>query len=131
VIVVDTSAWGAFFNGDSSPIADRLAVALETGEPIAILPVIATETLQGFKTDAGFRSALSVLSRLPALEPSFDTHVRAAKLYRSLRRKGVTIRGTIDCLIATACIDANAALLTQDVDFKRIASHSALELVAF
>ncbi len=131
MIVVDTSAWGAFFNGDSSPIADRLAVALEAGEPIAIIPVIATETLQGFKTDAGFRNALALLVRLPLLEPSFETHVRAAKLYRSLRRKGVTIRGTIDRLIATVCIDSNAGLLTLDRDFDRIAKHSTLELVLF
>jgi len=131
VIVVDTSAWGAFFNGDESPIANRLAAALEAGEPVAIIPVIVTETLQGFKTEAGFRSALALLARLPLLDPSFDTHVRAAKLYRSLRRKGVTIRGTIDCLIATACIDSNAGLLTLDKDFRLIAEHSALELVRF
>ena len=131
MIVVDTSAWGAFFNGDASPITDRLAAALETGEPIATVPIIVTETLQGFTSDAGFRSALTLLSRLPVLEPSFDTHVRAARLYRSLRRKGVTIRGTIDCLIAAVCIDTNAALLTLDRDFERIAEHSALELVRF
>ncbi|MCK9460761.1 MAG: PIN domain nuclease [Proteobacteria bacterium] len=131
MIVVDTSAWGAFFNGDASPITDRLAAALETAEPIAIAPVIVTETLQGFKSDAGFKGALALLSRLPILEPSFDTHVRAAQLFRSLRRKGVTIRGTIDCLIAAACIDSNAGLLTLDVDFDRIAEHSALGLVRF
>lgn len=129
MIVVDTSAWGAFFNGDASPIADRLAAALESGEPLATVPIVVTETLQGFKTDAGFRSALALLARLPLLEPSFETHVRAATLCRSLRRKGVTIRGAIDCLIAAICIDANAALLSSDRDFQRIAESSALELV--
>lgn len=131
MIVVDTSAWGAFFNGAPSPIADRLASAFETGEPIAVVPVIVAETLQGFRTEAGFRSALALLTRLPLLEPSLDTHVRAARLYRSLRRRGVTIRGTIDCIIAETCIETHAALLTLDRDFERIAAHSALELVRF
>jgi len=129
VIVVDTSAWGVFFNGAPSPIANRLAAALDTGEPIAIIPIIVTETLQGFRTEAGFVKALALLTRLPLLEPSLDAHVRAARLYRSLRRKGVTVRGTIDCIIAAICIDTNAALLTLDRDFEHIAAHSALELV--
>jgi hypothetical protein len=129
VIVVDTSAWGAFFNGAPAPTADRLAAALETGESIAIMPVIVTETLQGFRTESGFGKALALLVRLPLLEPSLDAHVRAARLFRSLRRQGVTIRGTIDCIIAQVCIDTGAALLTLDRDFERIAAHSALELV--
>lgn len=93
MIVVDTSAWGAFFNGDSSP------------------------------------SALGLLARLPMLAPSFEPHVQSARLYRALRRKGVTIRGTVDCIIASVCIETGAPLLTLDRDFLRIAEHSALEVV--
>ncbi|MDD5308095.1 MAG: PIN domain nuclease [Deltaproteobacteria bacterium] len=129
MIVVDTSAWGAFFNGDPSPVARRLVLALETGEPLATIPIIVAETLQGFRTETGFRSALSLLTRLPLLEPSLGTHVQAARLYRSLRKKGVTVRGTVDCLIASVCIETGAALLTLDRDFLRIAEHTALDIV--
>ena len=85
-----------------------------------------TEVLQGFKTDAGFRKAKAILTALP--QPDLDCHVRAARLFRRLRRKDVTVRGAVDCIIAQVCIDAGATLLSPDLDFVRIAEHSDLQL---
>ena len=130
VIVVDTSVWAAFFNGAECAEVELLDGLLsEEQSPIGILPIILTEVLQGFRSDTGFRKASVQLRRLVVVEPSLDTHERAATLFRSLRRKGITVRGAIDVLIAQTCIEAGASLLTLDRDFENIARHSALGLV--
>jgi len=128
VIVVDSNAWADFFNGTQTPHAERLATILEEREDAAVLPIIVTEVLQGFRSDGGFESARRVLVALPRLEPTMESHVRAARLFRSLRRKGVTVRGSVDCIIAQACLDTGAVLLSPDVDFERIARHAPLKL---
>ncbi|MBI1849754.1 MAG: PIN domain nuclease [Planctomycetes bacterium] len=130
MIVVDTSVWVAYFNGQANPHADRLDVALIREEHMAILPIIVTETLQGFRTDSGFRKAKQVLLSIPLLIPSMHAHVRAAALFRLLRSKGVTVRGAIDCIVAQSCLDHGAELLSMDGDFKRIAEHTRLKLCA-
>jgi hypothetical protein len=128
VIVVDSNTWADFFNGTQTPHAERLGTILEEREDVAVLPIILTEVLQGFRTDGGFESARRVLVALPNIQPTIDSHVRAARLFRSLRRKSVTVRGAVDCIIAQACLDTGALLLSPDTDFEHIARHSALRL---
>ena len=128
MIVVDSNTWADFFDGVRSPQVQRLDAALETQEDLAVLPIVITEVLQGFRTDAGFERARSVLVSLPVIRPSVDGHVRAARLFRLLRRKGVTVRGAVDCVIAQACLDAEADLLSPDADFEHIARHTPLRL---
>ena len=128
VIVVDSNTWADFFNGASSAYVGRLEAALHEEEDMAILPVIITEVLQGFRTDSGFLRARRVLTALPVIQPNVDCHVRAARLFRSLRRRGVTVRGAIDCIIAQACLDLGAELLSPDVDFGHIAAFTPLRL---
>jgi predicted nucleic acid-binding protein len=128
MMVVDSNAWVDFFNGTRTPHSDRLEAALDEEEDLAIIPIILTEVLQGFRSDAGFRRARRLLVSLPVIQPSVEGHVRAARLFRSLRRKGVTIRGAVDCVIAQACLDADAQLLSPDADFRHIARHTALRL---
>ena len=126
--IVDSNTWADFFNGASTPHVERLDRALEEEDDLAVLPIILTEVLQGFRSDSGFRRARRVLVALPVIEPTIDCHVRAANLFRSLRRKGVTVRGAVDCIIAQACLDFDAELLSPDADFRRIARHTALRL---
>jgi predicted nucleic acid-binding protein len=128
MMVVDTSIWADFFNGASTPHVERLATALLEEEDLAVIPVIVTEVLQGFRTAAGFQRVRRVLVSLPAIHPTMDCHVRAALLFRSLRRKGITVRGAVDCVIAQACIDIKAELLSPDADFLHIACHTPLRL---
>ena len=128
MIIVDSSTWADFFNGTPSPHVGRLDAALEEEDDLAVLPVIITEVLQGFRTEAGFRKARRLLVALPVLQPSVDCHVRAARLFRSLRGKGVTVRGAVDCIIAQTCMDVAAELLSPDADFQRIARHTSLRL---
>ena len=128
LIVVDSNTWVDFFNGASTPHTQRLDAALEEEEDLAVVPIIITEVLQGFRSDSGFQRAQRVLVALPAIEPSVDSHVRAARLFRLLRRKGVTVRGAVDCIIAQVCLDVGAELLSPDGDFERISRHTDLRL---
>ncbi len=128
MIIVDSSTWASYFNGQPTPHVDRLDAALEVEEDLALIPIILTEVLQGFRTDSGFQRARDVLVRLPIISPSLECHVRAATLFRSLRRKGVTVRGAVDCVIAQVSLDADATLVTPDVDFEHIAEHTRLRL---
>jgi hypothetical protein len=128
MIVVDTNTWADFFNGASTPHVRRLDTALRDEEDLAVLPIIITEVLQGFRTEAGFHRARRVLEALPAIQPTVNCHVRAARLFRFLRRKGVTVRGAIDCIIAQICLDVDAELLSPDADFRRIARHTRLRV---
>lgn len=126
--IIDSSVWIAYFNGDSHPQMKSVVQLLEKNEEPLLFPVIALEVLAGFKNEAEFNKVRSIFNRLDVLELSPEVHVKAAVLYRDLRKKGVTIRGVTDCLIAQGCIEYGASLLTLDRDFKIIARHSSLKL---
>jgi hypothetical protein len=128
MMVVDTNAWADYFNGVRNPHTERLDLALREEEDMSVIPIILAEVLQGFRTDAGFRRARRLLLALPLIHPAVGGHVRAARLFRSLRRKGVTVRGAVDCVIAQTCLDTQAELLSPDADFERIARHTPLRL---
>lgn len=128
MIIVDTAAWAAYFNGESGAHAERLDEALTLREDLGVVPIILTEVLQGFRTESGFRSAKRLLGSLDIIEPKLVTYVGAARLFREMRGHGVTVRGAVDCLIARTCIDSSATLLSPDADFRHIAAHSKLKL---
>ena len=128
MIIVDSNTWADFFNGVSRPHVELLDHALHEEEDLGVIPIIITEVLQGFRTDTGFKRAQGVLVSLPVIHPTVDGYVRAARLFRSLRRKGVTVRGAVDCMIAQTCLDIEAELLSPDADFEQIARHTSLRL---
>lgn len=128
MIVVDSNTWAEYFSGSSQPHAVRLDLALREEEDLAVIPIIITEVLQGFRTDTGFERARDVLVSLPVIDPNVRCHVRAARLCRSLRGKGITVRGAVDCVIAQVCLDIDATLLSPDTDFEHIARHEPLRL---
>ncbi len=129
MIVVDTTVWADWFNGTETPEVGHLARALDR-QDAGLAPVILTEVLQGFRADRDFERARVLLVQLPVLTLDVEGHVAAARLFRRLRRKGVTVRGTIDCLIAQTCIAAGVELLSTDQDFAAIARHTPLRLCA-
>ena len=126
MIVVDSSVWIDFFNGVSTPEVDRLDALLGV-TPLAIGDLILVEVLQGFRNErdvATARQLFRSLALLPLLEGSNSW--KAADNYRQLRRKGITVRKTIDGIIATACIEANLPLLFSDRDFQPYVEHLGL-----
>ena len=129
MIVVDTAVWADWFNGTDSREVDRLDRAL-AAQDAGLAPVILTEVLQGFRADGHFGRARALLVQLPILSLDIEGHVAAALLFRRLRSKGITVRGTIDCIIAQTCITAGVELLSIDQDFAAIARHTPLRLCA-
>jgi hypothetical protein len=128
MIIVDSNTWADFFNGVRTPHVARLDVALEGEEDLSVIPIIITEVLQGFRTDTGFQRARRALVSLPVIHPTLGCHVRAARLFRALRSRGITVRGAADCVIAQSCLDVGAELLSPDAGFENIARHTALRL---
>jgi predicted nucleic acid-binding protein len=129
VIVVDTTVWADWFNGIDSPEVARLDHALER-QDAGLVPLVLTEVLQGFRAERDFEQARRLLARLPLLALDVEGHVAAARLFRRLRSRGVTVRGTIDCIIAQTCMTAGVELLSTDQDFSAIARHVPLRLCA-
>ena len=126
MIVVDSSVWIDFFNGVSTPEVDQLDALLGV-TPLAIGDLILVEVMQGFRNErdvATARQLFRSLALLPLLGGS--TPWKAAENYRQLRRKGITVRKTIDGIIATACIEANLPLLFSDRDFQPYVEHLGL-----
>jgi predicted nucleic acid-binding protein len=129
VIVVDTSVWIDVLNERSTPQAERCIELIEGGEPIALTDIVVTEILQGFRSDREARLVERHLRAFPILRlDGLDDFVLAADLYRTARRAGVTIRKTLDCLIAAPCVRTGAPLLHADTDFDRLAKCTPLRL---
>jgi predicted nucleic acid-binding protein len=129
VIVVDTSVWIDFLRGRRTRQALRCVELIEGGEPVALTDVIFAEVLQGLQSDEEAEIVEGHLRAFPVLRlEGLDDFALAASLYRTARRAGVTIRNTLDCLIAAPCIRTGAPLLHADADFDRLAGCSALRI---
>jgi predicted nucleic acid-binding protein len=117
MLVVDSTIWIDYFNGVQSPQTDYLNGILET-IPILVGDLILVEVLQGFRQDADFekaRRALGKFAQASLVGP--ELAIQSARNYRTLRQKGITVRKTIDNLIATYCIENEHELLHNDYDF--------------
>jgi predicted nucleic acid-binding protein len=129
VIVVDTSVWIDVLNDRGSAAGRRCVELIEAGEPIALTDVVFTEVLQGFRSEREASLVERHLRAFPILRlDGLDDFALAAGLYRSARRAGVTIRKTLDCLIAAPCVRTGAPLLHADADFDRLATCTALRI---
>ena len=129
-MLVDTSVWVDFLNGHDSPHANRLAQAIASGESIAVPGLVLAEVLLGLDSDAqASRIADLMVAFVSVADLQRDGYQQAAGLYRLCRSKGITVRSTIDCLIAQMCLRDNLPLLTKDRDFIGIAKCTRLQLV--
>ena len=128
MILVDSSVWIDFFNGRGSRETDLLALLLRrrillTGD------LILAEVLQGFRDDRQVAWARHALLSLPYADlAGLEVALASAQNYRLLRAKGVTIRKTIDVLIATFCIRGGHVLLHGDRDFEPMIEHLGLRI---
>ncbi len=115
--MVDSSVWIDYFNGKESPEVVYLDTILGV-KPVVIGDNILTEVLQGFKVDQEYKKAKQLLTALPLFQLSNKVlAIKSADNYRTLRKRGITIRKTIDTIIATYCIEQNIQLLYSDRDF--------------
>jgi predicted nucleic acid-binding protein len=128
MIVVDTSAWLAYFRNQATPAAAALRAHTKPNE-IIVGDVVLLECLQGARDErhaAHIEAGLRAFVVEPMLNPDLAT--QAARHYRTLRGLGVTPRKTADLIIATFCIAHGYALLHQDRDFEPMVQHLGLQL---
>jgi predicted nucleic acid-binding protein len=126
MIVVDTSVWIDYFRGAVTPQSDKLDALLGI-EQVLTGDLILTEVLQGFVSERDFSQARKLLASVPLIPlVGADVAFQAAKNFRKLRTLGITIRKTIDTLIATSCIEKDLSLLYSDRDFDPFVQHLGL-----
>ena len=127
MILVDSSVWVDYFNGQLTRETDYLDSLLGL-EPVAIGDLILAEVLQGFRSDADYEVAKELFASLVSYDMlGASLAVKTADNYRSLRKKGITLRKTADAIIATFCIERRIPLLFSDRDFDPFVKHLALK----
>jgi len=130
MILVDTSVWIDFLRGTDSPERLILHTLIENKEDISISEIILTECLQGVKNESEFRSLKGLLQEFPIYKPKgIETYISAAQIYRKCRKKGKTVRRTIDCIIEAICLENDLAILHKDSDFDIIAQSTGLKVL--
>lgn len=127
MILVDSSVWIDYFTGKDTPATTRLDTLLGD-ELVAIGDLMITEVLQGFRTDSDYRRARKLLLALAVLNVlNTEIALKSAANFRVLRRKGITVRKTIDAIIATYSIVNGLPLLHSDKDFQPFHDHLGLK----
>jgi len=130
MVLVDSSVWINYFNGNSTwqtEVLDHMLIQI----PLFTGDLILTEVLQGFKKDSEYNNAKEVLSILPCKQMGgYELAIKSANNYRKLRKKGITVRKTIDVIIGTFCIHENIPLLHDDKDFEPMTTHLSLKSIS-
>ena len=129
MVIVDTSVWVDFFNGEYNSFTEKLANLEDEGIDIFTSGIILTEVLSWIKSDNVLEMVKEKLLQLPFVNPNYpSTYINSALIFRKCRRRGITIRKHIDCLIAQLAIENRLFLLHNDKDFDRIAAFSELKI---
>ncbi len=129
MILVDTSALLPFLAGRSTRGSEAVAKALSEGLEIGLAPAVVQEILQGARDESEWRRLKAYLQTQMILAPRdpLATHVAAARIYYDCRRRGLTVRSTLDCVIAQIAIEHGVPLLHDDRDYDAIARVRALK----
>lgn len=130
MILADTSVWVDFLRGEDSHQRRMLHGLIEDEEDIAISEIIFTEILQGIKNDREFQAIKDYLLEFPMYGPKgIETYLHAVRIYRDCRKRGRTVRSTVDCIIAAICIENDLVLLHKDSDFDLIETSTELQVI--
>lgn len=126
VLLIDSSAWIEFFR--RPPRVDLAAIA-KNDEIVTCLPVV-QEVLKGFRDESAYRDARIGLLALPLIESPMSAGLvlEAVDLYRRARRAGLTVRSSVDCLIAACAIRHDLEVLHVDRDYDALTTISALKV---
>ncbi len=129
MVIVDSSVWIDFLNQKVTPQTSWLR-APQNISTVGLTSLALTEVLQGIRFDSRFSNAEQFFRPMPVFDSTTRSlAVQAAGNYRTLRSMGVTIQSTIDCLIATFCIESNCQLLHSDSDFDSFEQHLNLSVL--
>jgi predicted nucleic acid-binding protein len=128
MVFVDTSVWIDYFSGHHSRTTRLLLEYINSGQSIYSLPVIVQEILQGLRDENHIVDYIAKMEGLDFLSFDFQDSLEAARMYRTLRKQGVT-PSTIDIQIARVCVRDKLQLLTEDRDFIKIAKKFEITLI--
>ncbi|HLP48367.1 MAG TPA: PIN domain-containing protein [Candidatus Kapabacteria bacterium] len=123
MVLVDTSIIIDFINNN---IYKEEIITLLENKKFTTTEIIIMEVLQGIKDDKTYDKIKSFLESLPLVEVRYDDFLEAANIYRICRKRGITIRKSIDCIIAAIAINNNLELFSNDMDFDNIRKHFEL-----
>ena len=130
MIIIDSSVWIPLLNGSPRPKVERAKALIEGAEDIGVPGVVLEEVLRGLRTDSQFQRIRELLlTDFTYLEITQKMFLRSAEIYRTLRKRGKTIRSTADCLIAACALEEDASLLEDDADYHIIAEVVPLTLL--
>jgi hypothetical protein len=130
MILVDTTVWIDFFAARSLPHVAALETIIKRRENICICGIILTEVLQGIRQDTEFRKTRDLFNTLILLPMPYTVFLRSAEIYRKLRKKGITIRKPLDCMIASVAIENDIPILHNDKDFQPIEKRCGLKVLS-
>jgi hypothetical protein len=126
MVLVDTTVWIDFFSANLNTHVQTLENLINDRQDICVCGVILTEVLQGIRNDSEFKKTRNLFTNLIFLPMPYSVYLRAAEIYRALRRKGITIRKSVDCMIAAVALEHEIPLLHNDKDFTPIEKHFGL-----
>ena len=127
MVLVDTTVWIDFFSANPYPHVKTLENLIVDREDICLCGIILTEVLQGIREDSEFKRTRDLFTNLIFLPMEYSVFLRSAEIYRALRRKGITIRKPVDCMIASVAIEHDIPLLHNDKDFVPIEKNFGLK----
>ncbi|MDD5205051.1 MAG: PIN domain nuclease [Desulfobacterales bacterium] len=128
MVLVDTTVWIDFFADRSEPHVAALEKLIQNEEDLCLCGIILAEVLQGIRSEEDYIKTKDYFDDLVFLPMQQATFIRAAEVYRSLRKRGVTIRKPVDCMIASVAIEHDIPLLHNDRDFDYMAKYSNLKV---
>jgi len=127
MVLVDTTVWIDFFAARSSDHVVALENLIINREDICICGIVLTEVLQGIRKDSEFKKTRDLFNNLLFLPMPYPVFLKSAEIYRGLRRRGITIRKSVDCMIASVAIENDIPLLHNDKDFEAIEEYCGLK----
>lgn len=128
LVLIDTSAWIDYLRGETGSTADQVS-QLISQDRLATCPLIFQELLQGIQNQSEYESTRQMLETIPKLRyDDYKTAIGAADIFRFLRRRGITIRKSNDCLIAWYALESGCAVLHKDRDFDLMAKPLSLKI---
>ena len=131
MVLIDTTVWIDFFKNTHTPQVSVLEFLLSEGEDVCTCGIVLAEVLQGVRDDRTYRKIESDFNNLIYLPMNQNTFVKSADMYRNLRKKGISIRKSLDCMIAAVAIEHHVQLLHNDRDFDPIEKQFGLNVVKF
>lgn len=129
MVLVDTSVWIDFFAAKPFKHIEILESLIGQRNDICICGIILTEVLQGIRDAKDYDKTKDLFENLICLPMSYSIFIRSAEIYRSLSRHDITLRKSIDCMIASVAIENDLPILHNDKDFYPIEKHCGLRSI--